>query len=245
MADKDYFEEEFMKAELQRLNSLAATTTDTCTVAKNIAFSDHLVRKLINQKRSNGFEFQGVHCKYHSAELVYVVFHFSCPPNRICLVDPTFAVVVNLFRRAVEGEPIDPYISRQAREYSPQFLGERTELYFENLSGRDIHIKAEGGDVHTGSWGPEQLNHHAPEKHVKSRKINFGSKANFPFTVWKNDAGRLGSKLGDYTHGVRYNAAGRWDRLEFVGTTINGEEYMEVISVKAAARVALWIWAGV
>jgi hypothetical protein len=123
-------------------------------------------------------------------------------------------------------------------------LGERTQLVLANHTFRDFHIQL-GGDVHEGNWGPEQINHNG-EREAKSKKIDFGDWATYAVTVFRNNAGVPGDVIGEtFEHKVRYNAAGTSDRLEFGIVTIGGQTYLEAVSVRRVARVALFLWLGV
>ena len=122
-------------------------------------------------------------------------------------------------------------------------LGERTTLAIANRTFRDLHVQLTK-DVHTGNWGPNQINHNH-EADAKSKSIRFGDKATFHVILYKNDNGSPGDLIGEFDHGVRFNAAGNSDRLEFAIVDISGETYLEAISVRDAGRVALIIWAGV
>jgi|CXWL01.1.fsa_nt_gi hypothetical protein len=121
-------------------------------------------------------------------------------------------------------------------------LGERTTLVIANRTLRDIHVQLTK-DVDTGNWGPNQINHNH-EADAQSKKIRFGDKATYHVIIYKNNAGSPGDLIGEFDHGVRFNAAGNSDRLEFVIVDIDGETYLEAISVREAGRVALLIWVG-
>ncbi|WP_066156340.1 hypothetical protein [Halalkalibacter krulwichiae] len=113
-------------------------------------------------------------------------------------------------------------------------MGERTYLTLGNHTGIDIHIEITG-DVHTGHWGPHQVNNnHSPQ--VKSRKVAFGNRARYDIKVWKNDNGQPGTFIGSFSHHVRYNLAGNRDHLEFIITNINGNSYMRVLSLRESGE---------
>jgi hypothetical protein len=139
----------------------------------------------------------------------------------------------------VDNSP-DDCSSRRGDDGPIRTFGERTSLVVSNRTFRDFHVEM-SGDVHTGSWGPYQLNHNQ-DSDADSKKIDFGDRATFHVMVYKNNAGRPGDLIGEFDHKVRYNAAGRDDRLEFVIITLSGQTYLEVISIRAAARVALYLW---
>lgn len=123
-----------------------------------------------------------------------------------------------------------------------EMFGERTYITIGNHTGRDLHIKI-SGDVHTGEWGPKQVNNNeSPE--VKSRKIDFGNKATYNFFIWKNNNGEIGTEIGSFDHQVRYNAAGNRDHIEFTIINIDGKTYLQVWSVRYAIKLALILLMG-
>jgi hypothetical protein len=240
------FDSKTFQDEIDRLGALAATSTDTCTVAKYIALSDKRVRDLIEKKHNDGFIFRGIYCAggIGIPELIDVVFDFDCPHGRICLVDPSFAAVVNIAHRTVVAI-VDPYIppsySGAASEPRSTY-GERTYLVLANHTFRDIHIQVTK-DVHTGNWGPKQINHNS-DPEVKSKRIDFGNKATYGIKVWNNNGGQPGDFIGEFDHGVRYNAAGNSDRLEFAIVDVGGRTHLRAYSIRQVAEVALWLWLG-
>ena len=119
-------------------------------------------------------------------------------------------------------------------------LGERTTLVIANRTFRDVHVQLTK-DVHTGNWGPLQINHNQ-ERDAESKRIDFGNKATYHVMVFRNNGGAVGDLIGEFDHGVRYNAAGNIDRLEFVIVDIGGQTYLEAISAREAGRVALILW---
>jgi hypothetical protein len=123
-----------------------------------------------------------------------------------------------------------------------QTLGERTTLVVANRTFRDVHVQMTK-DVHTGNWGPFQINHNQ-ERDADSKKIDFGDKATFHVAVFRNDGGSVGELIGEFDHGVRYNALGKDDRLEFVIVDIGGETFLEALSLREGGRVALLLWLG-
>lgn len=242
-SEQPQYDAKILQQELDRLRLLAATSLDACTVAKYIALSDERVRDLLLQKQS--YVFRGIQCRNRIGipELIDVVFEFDCPIGQFCIVDPSFAAVVNLAHRNVVAI-VDPYLrpSYSDRVVPSATFGERTLLVFSNLTFRDIHVQA-SKDVHTGNWGPFQINHNS-ERDAESKRIDFGERATFGIKVWNNNAGQPGDFIGEFEHRVRYNAAGSSDRLEFAIVDINGVSHLQAFSVRAAARIALLIWIG-
>jgi len=234
-----------LQQELDRLRLVAATSLDVCTVAKYIALSDDRVHDLLLQKHSDGYMFRGIHCRNRIGipELIDVVVEFDCPTGRLRIVDPSFAAVVNLPHRNVIAI-VDPYLPQSYPERVVPSLTfrERTLLVFSNLTFRDIHIQA-SKDVHTGNWGPFQINHNT-ERDAESKRIDFGNSATFGVKVWNNNGGQAGDFIGEFDHPVRWNAAGSSDRLEFAIVDINGVSHLQAFSVRAVARIALLIWIG-
>lgn len=119
-------------------------------------------------------------------------------------------------------------------------LGARTKLVIANRTFRDVHVQLTK-NVHTGNWGPFQINHNS-ERDAESKKIDFGNKATFHVMVYRNNNGQAGDLIGEFDHGVRYNAAGNDDRLEFAIVDIDGQTYLEAISLREVGRVALMLW---
>lgn len=122
-------------------------------------------------------------------------------------------------------------------------FGERTDLVLENLSGRDMHIEI-SGDIRNPSNPYRRYFPHHDEFDVESKFINFGAKATYSIDLWKNDAGNRGEWLGAFRHGVRYNAAGRSDRLEFTMIDTGPDRYIKVWSIRELGQVALLLWLG-
>ncbi|WP_339248194.1 hypothetical protein NST58_13000 [Paenibacillus sp. FSL R10-2796] len=120
---------------------------------------------------------------------------------------------------------------------------ERTYLTIGNHTGRDLHIQVQC-DVHTDNWGPNQVNNNTNGLELKSRKVNFGNNAKYCFTVWKNNAGQPGEKIGEFDHKVRFNLAGNRDHIEFTVVKINGEYNLQVWSVRLAAAIFIKIITG-
>ena len=131
-------------------------------------------------------------------------------------------------------------VTTRATEEPISTLGERTTLVVSNRTFRDVHVQMTG-DVHTGNWGPFQINHNS-ERDAQSKKIDFGNKATFHVKVFRNNAGSPGESIGEFNHSVRFNAAGNNDRLEFVIVDIDGRTYLEAFSVREGARIALLLW---
>jgi hypothetical protein len=136
----------------------------------------------------------------------------------------------------------DDLMTDDGFEFIKNLAGERTYCVLANHTFRDIHVQV-SGDVHTGNWGPNQINHNS-EPEIKSRKIDFGNEAKYQIKVWKNNGGQPGDFIGEFEHRVRYNLAGNRDHLEFIIITIDETTYLRVFSVRRALEVALIIWIG-
>ena len=104
---------------------------------------------------------------------------------------------------------------------------EKTSLIVDNRTGVDLWIKVTCDSRTEEFYEPGRLNNNDPEN-LESRAIEFGNKANYCFEVWKNDNTEPGTFIGKFTHGVRWNAGGRMDLIEFV---LVGD-YFRVISIK-------------
>jgi hypothetical protein len=103
---------ELLVKEIEKLEKLCLTSTDACMVAKYIAIKDSKVQNLIETKIAEGYHFKEVRCLKTTAqtENMRVYFEFTClEETAICLVPPSFLVLVNLETRAVVGEPRDHY----------------------------------------------------------------------------------------------------------------------------------------
>lgn len=138
---------------------------------------------------------------------------------------------------------LNEHIDRSSPSQSESELyGERTKLVIANDTGRDIHIQVKC-DVHTGNWGPHQVNH-TEEPQLKSRKISEGNEATYCIEIWKNDNGQRGESIGTFDHQVRYNLGGNYDRLELIIVDINGQTHLRAFSVRKAVEVALLLWIG-
>ncbi len=249
MSDKETdltFDAKDLDDQIATLKDVAARSVDACLTAKYVSLSDQRVRDLILTKSREGYVFKRIVCteRLGLPEQRGVHFDFDCKPGTLCLVDPSFLAVVNLIDRYVTAI-VDPYLpqisspaTRDIDGVAP--YGERTYLVLANHTFRDIHVQVQG-DVHTGNWGPNQINHNS-DPEVKSKKIDFGDEATYRIKVWTNNAGSPGEFVGEFSHGVRYNAAGNSDRLEFVIVEIEGRLYLRVVSVRLVAEVALRLW---
>jgi hypothetical protein len=114
MADEKTFEDALEK-QLELLKSASATTTNPCTVAKFIAISDPRVRSLMSEKNQEGHVFKGIHCEGYSVpEYTSVLFKYECKEGMICLVPPTFQVIVRVIGGFVVAI-VDPYIPGEPR----------------------------------------------------------------------------------------------------------------------------------
>lgn len=102
---------EGLQAQVKSLESIAARTTDTCTVSIFIAISNVEVQKILLRKFAEGNVFRGVSCLSGIGipEVRQVLFRFDCPPGTFCLIAPSFLVSVNFIEGKVAGIQ-DPYI---------------------------------------------------------------------------------------------------------------------------------------
>ena len=100
-----------LSAQLEELKACGARSVNPCLTAQYIALSDQRVRQVFLQKIKQDYVFKGISClnKVGIPENKYVYFAFECPPNIFCLVNPSFAVVVNFVDGYVVSI-IDPYI---------------------------------------------------------------------------------------------------------------------------------------
>lgn len=111
-------------------------------------------------------------------------------------------------------------------------LGERTRLVLANNTGIDIHIQVTG-DVHTGNWGPKEINH-TEEPQVESKRVPVGTSATYTISVWKNNSGKPGKYLGTFDHPVVV-----YDRLEFIIAERHGKTHMIAVSWRLAAEIII------
>jgi hypothetical protein len=93
-----------IKTELDNLERRSASSTDPCLVRKVIAVRDSAVRTRMIEKIAAGNEFRGIRCLPRDS----VLFAFDCPPNTICLIPPTFLVIVDTTAQRVR-EIVDPF----------------------------------------------------------------------------------------------------------------------------------------
>jgi hypothetical protein len=229
---------------LQSLREAAARSLDACLTAKYIALSNNRVQKLFVSKCGEMNIFNEIICldRISAPEYKYVLFDFDCKPGTLCFIKPSFLVVVDITLGQVVGEPQDPYIPsmlEQVSGYRP--LRERTHLAIGNHTLRDIWIEITGDA--DPSWGPHQVNN-GHDADTNSRAINFGNKAVYHIKIWKNNGGQMGDFIGEFDHDVRYNAAGREDRLELAIVTLDGQTHLRAYSIRKVAEVALIIWLG-
>jgi hypothetical protein len=82
----------------------AIDASSPCTSAILIAAKDPAVRKLYIEKTLAGSVPEGVRCldNIGISEHRSVLFEFSCPHGTVCLIKPSFLVVVNVIYGVVE-----------------------------------------------------------------------------------------------------------------------------------------------
>lgn len=135
---------EMLKKQISVLTKLASETTDSCIVAKFIAFKEKEVNELFVQKLVAGNVFRGVSCipcHLQPQSVIVVLIDFDCPPDQICLVRPWFAVGVDMnFRRIIGIQ--DPYIPPT----SIDVLGSNCGEIKDELSRRFSRVKFGGCD---------------------------------------------------------------------------------------------------
>jgi hypothetical protein len=104
-AGKDY------DVQFSQLVTAAIGASSPCTSAILIAAKDPAVRKLYIDKILSGSVPEGIRCldDIGIPEHRSVLFEFSCPNGTVCLIKPSFVVVVNVVYGVVE-HIIDPYI---------------------------------------------------------------------------------------------------------------------------------------
>jgi hypothetical protein len=102
-------ETEFNK-QLEELKEVAAKSINPCVTAKYVALSDARVRALFLKKLHEGHVLKGVSCLTGLSipENRSVYFDFDCTTDKVCLVKPAFAVVVNIVNGYVVAM-VDPY----------------------------------------------------------------------------------------------------------------------------------------
>ena len=129
-------------AQLEDLKSCGARSVNPCLTAQYIALSDQRVRQVFFQKIKQGYVFKGISClnKIGIPENKYVYFAFECPPDIFCLVNPSFAVVVNF----VDGYVVsilDPYIG--SSEIPPEIFKTWQHSYEEDVE--DVRVYRPSG----------------------------------------------------------------------------------------------------
>src|ERR1700682_4089372 len=109
MATESQIDKEFGQ-QLKQLRDFAAQSADPCITAQMIALSDAKVSALFLSKLKEGNSYNGAFCgRVEIAEQRSVIFDFDCPSGRLCLVKPSFLVVVQIVEKQVL-QIIDPYI---------------------------------------------------------------------------------------------------------------------------------------
>lgn len=114
--------------------------------------------------------------------------------------------------------------------------GSRRHLTISNKTGRDLWFEW-FRDVHED----HALDYvqHGDHKTRKSRKVNVS--AYYPVKVYKNNAGEKGEYIGEFTAEVYAH-----DRVECIVVNINGEDYLQVISiVELPGKILLSILLGI
>jgi hypothetical protein len=108
MADHDVRKR--LESETERLRTISENSADSCLSAKSIALSDDAVRELLIRKLEEGNVFVGLRCTDGSTipEQRGVLVGLACPSGTICLVDPSFLVMVVISERRVI-RIVDPY----------------------------------------------------------------------------------------------------------------------------------------
>jgi len=100
---------------VNELKTLASRSICRCTVAKFIACSDERVQdKLLVKEANPDYQFGNISCIEHLGlpERTGVIFVFTCKPGVLCLVNPSFLVIVDLITSSVTSivDPYDPSV---------------------------------------------------------------------------------------------------------------------------------------
>jgi hypothetical protein len=142
---------EMLDKEVTKLKEVSVTSINECIVAEYLAISDKAVQEKFLHKIAEGCIFRGIRCLSGISipETRRVEFRFDCPSGAICLVPPSFMVVVNMISKHVE-QIVDPYIEDDVRQATPiNFFGDgmagwgqqppefvfRSNQYFESPGG--------------------------------------------------------------------------------------------------------------
>lgn len=103
-----------LQQEVSDLGKAAVVALDPCLTAKLIALLNADVQTHFLSKCQAGYPFRGIQCLRVMSipEHRYVLFEFACKPNTVCLIDPSFVVVVNMVTGQVVPPIIDPYLPK-------------------------------------------------------------------------------------------------------------------------------------
>lgn len=99
-----------LKKKAEELKQFADRSTDACLIAQSIAFMNSKVRDLFLDKLKEGHQFKGASCLggIGIPEQRRVLFRFECADDVICLIPPSFLVIVDIIDGEVE-KIRDPY----------------------------------------------------------------------------------------------------------------------------------------
>lgn len=101
-----------LESEIAKLREVALTSTNCNVIAEYIAISDKQVQEKFLHKLEQGYIFKGITCLpgLTVLEQKRVEFHFACKEGTICLIQPTFMVVVDFINKMIL-KIQDPYLS--------------------------------------------------------------------------------------------------------------------------------------
>lgn len=128
-----------IRSEVNRLQAVAALTTERSTVAAYQALSNEQVENRLVEKIIEGFIPQGVVCMELSEspeDHVHVIFKFCCAPDVVCVLNPSFAAVVNYKNRRVV-DILDPFIPFIPRTPAPTGLDLNRDINRSRINSED------------------------------------------------------------------------------------------------------------
>jgi hypothetical protein len=103
--------DEQIDAQRELIGKASASGDRPCLTAAYIALGDAKVRAIIRRKFAEKARFEGLGCGGESAEseTYSLVFRYDCAAGTLCIIKPSFLVVVNFATGKVE-QIQDPYI---------------------------------------------------------------------------------------------------------------------------------------
>ncbi|MCB9469843.1 MAG: hypothetical protein H6677_16355 [Candidatus Obscuribacterales bacterium] len=124
-----------------------------------IALEDKRVQEKISSKLKAGFIYGGIgfyEPDFDASEYAHVIFHFSCPPDKICIFNPSFMVNVDFVNGYVLEDPngvIDPFFPIYGPTSKAPFSSERL-LGSDTFPWRNGNQKPRLEEVFSDGWFP-------------------------------------------------------------------------------------------